>query len=302
MTPPRPILPQKTYLITRRTVDRKFLLGPSEEVNQFFQYCLAYAAPNFDIEIHAFCFLSNHYHIVLTDTLGKLPDFMEWLNGVVARRLNAYYGRYGCVFDSDDYSMVELLDPQAVLEKMVYTLVNPVAAGLVSQGHEWPGLRSSTLSDGPQRIVAKKPGFFFREDGPLPDEVELLVGLPRSYAELDDAPRGQDVHDAVFGREAEIREERKAAGRGFLGRKAVLQQHHESRPVSEKPRDGVKPKVACRDKLKRVAWLQALKLFLMGYREAYRQFAAGVRDVVFPAGTYWMRVHLGVACHDPPLG
>ena len=29
-------------------------------------------------------------------------------------------------------------------------------------------------------------------------------------------------------------------------------------------------------------------------------FLAGVRDVIFPAGTYWLRVHFAVRCAKPP--
>ena len=42
------------------------------------------------------------------------------------------------------------------------------------------------------------------------------------------------------------------------------------------------------------------KVFLREYAEALKKFAAGIRDVIFPAGTYWMRVHFGVECRAPP--
>ena len=82
---PRRILPGTTYLITRRTVQRTFLLRPSRQLNQAFLYCLAYAAERYGIGVHAFCVMSNHMHLVVTDPRGTLPQFMQWLNLFPAR-------------------------------------------------------------------------------------------------------------------------------------------------------------------------------------------------------------------------
>ncbi len=60
MTQARQIVPGRTYLLTRRTAQRQFLLLPSEVVNQVFLYCLAFAALAYGLEVHAFCVLSNH--------------------------------------------------------------------------------------------------------------------------------------------------------------------------------------------------------------------------------------------------
>ena len=60
MTEPRQVLPGRTYLLTRRTAQRRFLLLPSAVVEQVFLYCLAFAALSFGLEIHGFCVLSNH--------------------------------------------------------------------------------------------------------------------------------------------------------------------------------------------------------------------------------------------------
>jgi hypothetical protein len=39
-----------------------------------------------------------------------------------------------------------------------------------------------------------------------------------------------------------------------------------------------------------------LRSFLQAYREALSKLRAGVKDVVFPHGTYRLRVLLGVRC------
>jgi hypothetical protein len=57
--------------------------------------------------------------------------------------------------------------------------------------------------------------------------------------------------------------------------------------------------VAGRDKWKRVEALSRLVDFLRSYREAWVALRAGARDVLFPAGTYWLRVAYGVRCAAP---
>jgi hypothetical protein len=42
--------------------------------------------------------------------------------------------------------------------------------------------------------------------------------------------------------------------------------------------------------------LASLAEFLRSYREAFEAWREGVRDVVFPAGTYLMRVLHGAPC------
>lgn len=84
MTLPRCILAQQTYLVTRRCLGRRFLLRPDDALNNAFLYCLALAADKHGVQVHGLCAMSNHYHLVLTDPKGVLPDFMGWLNRQLA--------------------------------------------------------------------------------------------------------------------------------------------------------------------------------------------------------------------------
>ena len=85
MTAPRQILPGRTYLVTRRCLDRQFFLRPSAVVNQILAYVLGCAAQRYGVQIHAYCVLSNHLHLVLTDPHAHLPAFQQYLAAFVAR-------------------------------------------------------------------------------------------------------------------------------------------------------------------------------------------------------------------------
>jgi REP element-mobilizing transposase RayT len=75
MSNPRRIVPGTTYLVTRRTTRRYFLMNPDKRrmLLAFYWYATAVLAAEFGIEIHAVQMLSNHLHEVLTDTRGRAP-------------------------------------------------------------------------------------------------------------------------------------------------------------------------------------------------------------------------------------
>ena len=76
----------------------------------------------------------------------------------------------------------------------------------------------------------------------------------------------------------------------------ILAQSPYARPKPGEPRFQLKPRVASRDKWKRIEALARLKTFLREYRQAFIERRAGIATVVFPAGTYLLRVMHGVQC------
>lgn len=294
MTAPRQILPGVTYLVTRRCFDRMLLLRPSALVTELFEYVLAAKAREHGILLHAFCVLSNHWHCVLTDPLGRLPEFQRDLGSTVARALNAAHGRWESFWAPGSYSAVALLTVDDVLDKMAYVLANPVAAGLVRRGAEWPGLWSAPerIGAGPREV--KRPDHFFRKDGKASESAPLELVCPPGFPSVEELRR--QLAEAVAEREDRAARAFALEGRAFMEVRRVLAQNPFARPGPGEPRRGLKPRVASRDRWKRVEAVGRLKAFLVEYRAAFRAFKDGARAVVFPEGTYWMRVAYGVAC------
>ena len=52
--------------------------------------------------------------------------------------------------------------------------------------------------------------------------------------------------------------------------------------------------------LERIAAAQELVVFLEDYRACWLRYQAGERDIVWPYGTYLMRVRHGMRVADPP--
>jgi putative transposase len=295
MTAPRRVLPGTTYLVTRRCSERRFFLRPSRLTNEIFLYVLAVAASRYCIAVHAFCVMSNHYHLLVTDGRGRLPEFMQYLDMLVARATNASLGRWEGFWDSSrSYSAVAHDSPEDVVSKTAYVLANPVGAGLVRTACEWPGLWTGPDQVGAARFVAERPKVFFREDGDMPKSAELVLTLPCEFASVREYQAL--VAAAADALEAQSRREIASERRGFLGRARVLAQKPFARPAPGEPRRGLNPRVASSDKWKRIEALARLTGFVRAYREARTAFCSGVRDAVFPAGTYLLRIEHGVRC------
>ncbi|MBK9517634.1 MAG: hypothetical protein IPO09_09830 [Anaeromyxobacter sp.] len=294
MTAPRQVLPGVTYLISRRCFGRMLLLRPSPLVNAVFEYVLAAKAKEYGILLHAYVVLSNHWHCVLTDPRGLLPEFQRDLGSTVARALNAALGRWESFWAPGSYSAVALQSAEDVLDKMAYVLANPVAAGLVRRGAEWPGLWSAPSTVGAGTREVRRPDHYFRKEGPAPRTAPLKLVCPKGLGSVEALRRR--LADALTEREDRAARELAEAGRSFMGARKVLAQSPFARPAPGEPRRGLKPRVASRDKWKRLEAIGRLKAFLAEYREAWRAFKAGAREVVFPDGTYGMRQWCGVAC------
>jgi putative transposase len=297
MTAPRQILPGTSYLVTRRCSERRLFLRPSKKTTEIFRYVLGVAARRFGILVHAYCVLSNHFHLILTDPHARLPEFHRVLDGLVARATNCSLGRWESFWDPDSYSAVRLETPEDVLAKMIYVLANPVAAGLVRRGREWPGLWSDPGRIGGAPTTVERPKGFFREEGPMPAKVQFELHRPPGF-ETDESfvetlNRGlREAEDRAAG---ELRRE----GRTVLGVARVIAQKPTARPTPGEPRRASSPRVACRNKWGRIEALLRLAEFVRAYRDALRAWRTGVRDALFPPGTWRMRIEHAARCAAP---
>ncbi len=291
MSFPREILPGRFYKITRRTVQRLFLLRPDDETNNAFLYCLAVAAKRYGIEVLLPCVMSNHHHTDIFDRNGMVVEFVEHLHKLMARSQNVLRGRSENMWSSEEVSIVQLVDPADVLDKLVYTATNPVKDGLVEKVHHWPGVNGFSDLVNQRTIRATRPRHFFRADGPMPAEVTLELTIPPELGETSAVLAVLRERVAAF--EENMRVERLKTGRSVLGRRRVLRQSPFASPATEKQRREIRPRVAARSKWSRIEALLRNRAFIDTYRAARVAWLAGA-SVEFPPGTYWLRRFAGV--------
>jgi putative transposase len=290
MTLPRCVLPGRTYLISRRCLGRRFLLRPDDALSNAFVYCLALAADKHGVSVHALCAMSNHYHLVITDTDGVLPHFMAWLNRQLAMCVKRLRRWDEVVWEPNvAYSAVELEGVSEVLDKAAYVLLNPVSAALVRSPERWPGALSTVdrLRIGYMR--ATRPSVWFANDAP--ESVSLELTPPPCFADSPGYCRALDR--LLQTRASLLRAELQRQGRSFLGRVRLRKTAFVARPTKKKEALGLNPVFSA---LTRKAWIAAverLRAFRLAYRAAYRAWRNGDRGVEFPAGTWWVVRYAG---------
>jgi REP element-mobilizing transposase RayT len=298
MAHPRYVLPDQTYLITRRCYQRTFRLQPQDETNQIFAYCLALAMAKTGVRLHAACVMSNHHHLVVTDPHGVLPEFLRELHRLTAKAVNASQGQWENLWSAEPCNAVRLVTDEDIEERIAYVTANPVAAGLVRTPDEWPGL----LVWGERRIRVQRPTAYFAAEGACPEELCLVVERPP----VRTGDRGPStgwfprVRELIAQEIVAARDKMRSLGRSFLGRGAVLSTSFARRGRSDEEKRGVTPTFAA--KLASVrAMLGAIECgFRAGHRRALVAWRKGLRDTVFPYGTWGMWV-FHRALVGPPL-
>ena len=296
MTLPRRIIPNATYLVTRRCTQRMFLLKPSAETTTIFVYCLAVAAQRTGVLVHAVAVMSNHYHAVCTDPEGQLPEFMAYLHRLVATCMNAGMGRWENFWASEKPSAVLLENDEDILDKIVYLACNPVAAGLVAEVEHWPGLMAYQAG---KTLTAVRPEVFFRKEGDMTESASITLVSPPLTTRPTQQNYNEQISNLVQNEETRIQAEMAKLGRSFMGKDAILRQKVTDAPSTTEPRRQLNPNVACKSKWHRIEALRRLKSFVIEYKQAFLEWRRGNREVVFPAGTYALRIHAGVPCVSP---
>lgn len=295
MSLPRQVIPGRAYLITRRCTQRMFLLRPDPPTRQAIVYCLGLAAERTGVEVIAFLAMSNHWHGVVVDHAGRLPEFLECFHKLLAKHQNALRGRWENVWSSEQTSAVELIDPADILDKVVYTLSNPVIEHLVARAHHWPGATSLRQTMCGQSVTVDRPRRFFRDDGPCPPAITLRMGRPPGFEQMTAEEFAALLRHKLAEREQAAAKQRADRGKRVLGRAAVLRQSWQDQPETRELRRGLNPRVACRTGWRRIEALRRNKLFVEVHEAMRRLWLAG-QNVVFPSGTYWLRRFAGVDC------
>ena len=96
---------------------------------------------------HAYCLMTNHYHLLVETPDANLARGMRQLNGIYTQRFNGRHRRVGHVFQGR-YKAI-LVDGNAyLLELARYIVLNPVRAGMVRAAQEWPWSSYRAMVDG----------------------------------------------------------------------------------------------------------------------------------------------------------
>ena len=104
---------------------------------QFFHECLAAASKALGCRVHAYVFMTNHVHLLMTPaTTTAIASVMQDVGRRYVRRFNDKYGRTGTLWDGR-YRATLVGTQRYLLTCQRYIELNPVRAGLASHPREY---------------------------------------------------------------------------------------------------------------------------------------------------------------------
>ena len=277
-------------MITRRCLDRRFYLVPSEETNAILRYALAYNAAKHGMEVHGYGYQSNHEHVDVTDVRGVRPDFVRDLHRDIALAMKELHGIPETMWSDAVTSSVELVTEAAQVQAVAYTVLNPVTAGLVEKAADWPGAVSLP---GVRSVVARRPETYFSRH--RPEEVEIRITPPPAWTGTEEQWH-ERLAEIVAEGERLTAVKRRKAGLAVLGPELVKHQRPFGRP---KNRDQLEPKrnpviASGGDVVALELAIEGLQAWRAAYREQRERWTAD-KKVRFPAGTWWVVQRAGAA-------
>ncbi len=142
----------------------------SEGAKTAFLKCLDEVCAKTGWVVHAWCLMSNHYHIALETPAANLVEGMQWFQVTFAARFNRLRQEHGHLFQGRYKSL--LVDPDAGLGPLChYIHLNPVRAKLCTMEAlgEWPWTSFRWLLQPKQRPNWYTAGEFLRQAGDLAD-------------------------------------------------------------------------------------------------------------------------------------
>ena len=103
----------------------------TDEHRLYFLELLEKITKNYNVEIHVFCIMGNHYHLVIRTPLGNLNKAMHYLGYNYAKYINKELHRSGPVFQGR-YLPVLMDDEKYLLRVARYIHKNPTEANIIT--------------------------------------------------------------------------------------------------------------------------------------------------------------------------
>jgi REP element-mobilizing transposase RayT len=127
--------PGAFYHVTSRGNEQKDVFKSHKDREKFLSY-LESASERYGAAIHAWCLMSNHYHLLLETPSGNLSQIMRHINGAYTTYFNIKRKRAGHLFQGRYKAILVEADAYAA-ELSRYIHLNPVRAGMVARPEEY---------------------------------------------------------------------------------------------------------------------------------------------------------------------
>lgn len=134
--PLRIAYPGAFYHVTSRGNEQKDVFKSRRDREKFLEY-LASATQRYGAVIHAYCLMSNHYHLLLETPAGNLSQIMQHINRAYTTYFNVKRKRAGHLFQGRYKAILVEADEYAT-ELTRYIHLNPVRAKMAAKPEDCP--------------------------------------------------------------------------------------------------------------------------------------------------------------------
>jgi REP element-mobilizing transposase RayT len=137
---PRALTPKDGFFpfhVTARSNNKDWFSIPLDRCWRIFQQHLVEVSNRYQIEIHAFVLMSNHFHLLVSTPGKNLGQAMRYLMTESSRDIARAAGRINHVFGGR-YKWSWLINEQSIAYVYKYIARNPVRAGVTSRVELYP--------------------------------------------------------------------------------------------------------------------------------------------------------------------
>ncbi len=275
--------------VTTRTFQGRYLLKPSPAANDAILGVMGRAQRLYPVEIHAFAFMSNHYHMLISvPDAQRMAQFVGYLNSNIARELGRMHG-WREKFWGRRYQAIVVSEEEAAQEgRMKYLLSQGVKEGLVTDPREWSGVHSANaLAEGRRTLTGrwrKRTHEYWervrRGHSPavFTQERVHLSSLP-CWAHRSPKEQVQRVRELI---DLVVAEGSSSKAESLEGELPDLSATYCPPRLKRSPA----PMFHCATRKMRRALYRAYDYFLSAYRDASEQLRYGNLTAAFPSGSF----------------
>ncbi|MBP9838206.1 MAG: transposase [Proteobacteria bacterium] len=287
------------FFATIRTINSRLWFVNNKLLEHKILAFLAKYQEKYQITIYGFILMGNHYHLIAKFPNENKASFFRSFNAIVAKLTNSLVGEYeGGKLWARRVRVQVLPNDDDILHWFYYLVLNPVSSGLVSKISDYESYNS--FSDCTKGRVRKfklvdwsdyrnrvrynsvlKPNDCLRE-------YKLTYSRLPGFEKLSQKEYAVILHKQMEERRAKLLLERQSQGKSLPSKKYLTQQVPGQRPKNTKTskRDSYRPLVLTLCKETKQTFLSWYFSLLSKYKNISEQYRRGIRNVIFPNGTY----------------
>ncbi len=214
---PRLTVPGYVHHVIQRGNNRQAIFNTEPDYQTMLDL-LDESAEKFNVAIHAYVLMSNHFHLLVTpQTLGGLPQMMQAVGRRYVRYFNDFRKRSGTLWEGRYKSTLIQSEPY-LLACMVYIDLNPVRGSLVARPRDYPwsshghytGQRIDKLIT-PHALVWNLGNTPFAREAAYAELVQIGISSVQQAALTDSALGGWALGNPDFVAELQKRTGRRVA-------------------------------------------------------------------------------------------